>query len=129
MRTLIPLALAAAMILPAGCRKAGAAVPTDLLYVDEIEAPTKAKAGEDVVVTIHGNAPDPSWHWDRNDVALAHATVTIDVIGRKASDGPVAMVLVPFTTTATLSGLPAGTWDLVVRGRQRAISRPLEVTP
>ena len=127
MQRFMILVLAAALLSVPGCRKAGKAMPTDLLYVDEVEAPESAPAGEDVVVTIHGSKPDPSWEWDRNDVSVEEATVTIDVLGRKATPSPVAMVLVPFTTTATLSGLPAGDLTLVVRGRQREITRSLEI--
>jgi hypothetical protein len=101
----------------------------ELLYVDEVDAPARAKAGEVVIVTIQGNKPDPSWQWDRNEVAVEGTAVTIDVYGRKASKNPVAMVLVPFTTTATLSGLPSGKLQLIVRGRQRSVTRNLEVSP
>ncbi len=118
----------ALVITAAGCRKAGAAaVQGERLYVDEVEAPTRARAGEEIVVTIRGNKPDPSWSWLRNEVTIEDATVTIDVLGERTKGGAAAMVLVPFTTTATLSGLPAGILELVVRGRQRSISKSLEI--
>lgn len=129
MRKLLSMAALAAVLAVAGCRKAGAAMPSELLYVDEVEAPAKAPQGEDVVVTIQGNKPDPSWAWASNDVKVDGATVTVEVLGTKRGTGPVAMVLVPFTTTATLSGLPTGRFTLVVRGRGRDVTRPLEITP
>ncbi|MBM3268297.1 MAG: hypothetical protein FJZ01_11670 [Candidatus Sericytochromatia bacterium] len=131
MRKLLLLVAGIAIFSAAvGCRKAGAAaVKGDLLYVDEVVAPDRARAGQEVVVTIHGNKPDPSWNWLRNEVTVEDATVTIDVLGERTKTGAVAMVLVPFTTTATLSGLPTGRLDLVVRGRQRTFSKPLEIVP
>ncbi len=129
MHKLLSVAALAALLALTGCRKAGAAVPTELLYVDEVEAPAESLEGTDVVVTISGNKPDPSWQWVRNDVKVDDGTVTVEVRGSKTTKGPVAMVLVPFTTTATLSELPPGRLTLVVRGRGRDVSRPLEITP
>lgn len=128
-RRYLEVAALAALLALAGCRKAGAELQGELLYVDEVEAPSRAPSGRDVVVEIRGNMPDPSWQWLRNDVKVEGSTVTVDVLGIKVGKGPVAMVLVPFVTTATLSALPVGRLTLVVRGRGRDISKPLEITP
>lgn len=101
----------------------------ELLYIDAVEGPESARADQEIVLTIRGNRPDPSWAWDRNDIAISDATVTIDVLGKRGKAQMSAMVLVPFTTTATLSRLPSGTLTILVRGRQRTIEHRIQVEP
>ncbi|MBI6545189.1 MAG: hypothetical protein HY692_00255 [Cyanobacteria bacterium NC_groundwater_1444_Ag_S-0.65um_54_12] len=117
------------LLLAVGCRKAGAAMPTELLYVDEVVGPQQVKTNETVVLSIHGNYPDPSWVWDSNVITQQQSTITIEVFGKKKKVDAVAMVLVPFTTTATLATLPVGQVLVVVKGRQKSIQHELTVTP
>ncbi|MBU6430042.1 MAG: hypothetical protein KGR26_13590 [Cyanobacteria bacterium REEB65] len=126
-RFVFPVALLA-LLAGAGCRRA-AAVPHELLYLDSAEAPATASIGQPVVVTIHGNKPDPAWVADDPQVDREGQHVTISVVGHRSSSQLVVQVLVPFTTTATLSDLPAGSYSLHVVGRQKSVDQELVVLP
>ena len=116
----------ALVVTGAGCQKASA-VSEQLLYLDSVDGPATVSVGDAAVYTIHGHKPDPAWSVDAPAIQLDGAAVTVDVIGHRASKRMAIQMLTPFTTTATLSDLPAGSFTVRFKGRQQTLERSLSV--
>ena len=124
--SLITPVVLALVLTGAGCQKASA-VSEQLLYLDSVDGPATVSVGQAAVYTIHGHKPDPAWLVDAPAIQRSGAVVTVDVVGHRASQRMAIQMLTPFTTTATLSDLPAGTVTVRFKGRQQSLERSLSI--
>lgn len=110
------------------CKKAEA-VTEHLLYLDSVDGPATVSVGQPAIYTISGHKPDPAWQVDPPVVERQGAVVTISVVGHRAHKAMAIQMLVPFSTTATVSDLPAGRFTVEVKGFRQTLGRTLIVTP
>ncbi len=116
----------ALVVAGTGCQKASA-VSEQPLYLDSVAGPATVSVGQLAVYTIHGHKPDPAWVVDAPAIQRSGSVVTVDVIGHRANKRMAIQMLTPFTTTATLSELPFGSFTVRFKGRQQTLERSLSV--
>ena len=89
---------------------------------------TGSPGGNDDACQSRPAWPDPSWSVGTVQVRKDGKRIIVEVEGKARRDGFFAMVLVPFTATASLPPLAAGTWTVVAPGRTEDASCTIRVS-
>jgi hypothetical protein len=86
------------------------------VYVDAVDPHVETSADE-VKVKVAGNLPNPSYNFERFDIAVKDDVIEITPLATQNAEKVVIQVLVPFERVCEVKNLKPGKYRIKVVGR------------
>ncbi len=85
-------------------------------YIKDVQVPSDLKVGEEFIVQVVGDWPNPSWKHIKTDISYLENRVEINYRGVRGA-GFALMVLQPVSFEVPLTLNKEGKWKIIVLGR------------
>lgn len=124
------------LVVPAACASdalveaspsASEKILQDLLYVNRVAVPKTIRLGQPLVIKVAGSLPDAAWRLHHLDTVRKGDLITVVPIGIRPVSIMAAQVLRPYEADTHITGLAAGTYQVLIRGRGKNIRQQVIV--